>query len=240
MLRERLGRSLRNKSDRYSTSNPWHSIVLLLVMLVGLVSTGCRGNASSDDPLADHSFLTQQPCASPCWYGLVPDKSRADEAYATLKTLPFLDPTTKEWGVSWPGDDNASEIGFNCLHPKETACGGSAIISQGILKRLDFSPPRTLSFQEAVKVLDPPDYMNYGPASPGGGCFVTLFWAKKGVYLSSIDSKNEEQCREIQKTGHVASGIVVTHIYYVTAELLASESKDHGPDKIPWPGFANQ
>lgn len=95
-------------------------------MALLLVAAGCKFSATGDlakptvDPLADQSFLNQQPCASPCWYGLEPDKSSAKEVYTTLSTLPFVDPTTiEEWGYIWLDDNRAKQVGFSCLHQKD-------------------------------------------------------------------------------------------------------------------------
>ena len=215
-------------------------MVALLVALLALAVASCATPAA-DDPLADHSFLTQQPCASPCWYGLEPDKSSADEVYATLKTLPFVDPATAEATYIWADDENAKNVGFGCLHPKDEKCGGSIILSQGKLKRLAFSPPRGLTFQKAVEVLSQPDSIQYEPFhAEVGGCVIDLIWSQKGVYITSIDRTNEEQCRKIRETGYVSPDVTVTQIFYVTPKVFESGPNGFFNARVPWPGFAKQ
>jgi hypothetical protein len=75
-------------------SLPTRRYSILLVAVLGLTLASCDGNPALDDPLADSSFLTQQPCAAPCWYGLEPDKSTADDVIAALRKLPFVDSGT--------------------------------------------------------------------------------------------------------------------------------------------------
>lgn len=215
-------------------------LVWLLVMLLGLATASCNSTATSDDPLADQSFLTQQPCAAPCWYGLEPDKSSASEVYATLNRLPFVDPTTiVEWGYIWLDDDKATQVGFSCLHPKDKECGGSVIISQGKLKRITLTPPYKLTFQKAVGLLNQPDSIDYRPADPeGNGCIITLIWSQQGIYLTSLDPRNGEQCQKIKASGRVAPDVIVTYIAYVPPEVLKTGPNGFFNYSIPWPGFA--
>ncbi len=70
---------------------------LLLAVLVLLLVVRCLAPDERDerhftmDPaLADRSLLTNEPCAPPCWYGLVPDVSTKDEVINKLQTLPFI------------------------------------------------------------------------------------------------------------------------------------------------------
>ncbi len=148
MFRIRFARFRSGDGRRFPMSMDGCGLAWLLVMLFGFTTTGCMSNStiSVDDPLADHSFLTQQPCAAPCWYGLEPGKSTAHDVDTTLDKLPFVDSSTIwQSTVIWGDDDNAKQIGFGCLHPKDADCGGGMIISQGRLKRITLSPPYRLS-----------------------------------------------------------------------------------------------
>lgn len=218
----------------------------LLVSLLVIIVAGCNIKDTVKDtvvdPLADRSFLTQQPCTSPCWYGLEPGKSSIDDVYATLNKLPFVDPASiSESGYIWLGDNTAKEIDFSCLHPKNTKCDGILNVAQGRLERITLNPPYPVTFQEAVDALNQPDRMNYQPFSPeGGGCFIVLVWSQKGVYVTSVEPKDSSKCQRIKDTGHIDPNIVITQIAYVAPKLLAPESKVFFPYTIPWLGFATQ
>jgi hypothetical protein len=212
-------------------------------MALLIMTAGCKSSATGDlakptiDPLADQSFLNQQPCASPCWYGLEPDKSSAKEVHDVMKKLPFLDPDAiEEWPTSWLDDYNAKAVSASCVHPKEGECAVGAIISQDRLKRLTLSPPYGLTFQKAVAVLNSPEYVYHRPSNPEGkGCVIEIIWPQQGIILSSIDLKSEDQCEKIGKSGKVSPDIAVTQIIYITRDALQRE-----PDYVPWSGFARQ
>jgi hypothetical protein len=213
---------------------------LLVAVFLGIAIASCSNHTTSDDPLADQSFLTQQPCTAPCWHGLEPDKSSVDEVYATLNKLPFVDPATiAEWGYIWLDDDKAKQIGFRCLHPKDKGCGGSLVISQGKLKEITLSIPYKLTFQKAVDLLDQPDTFDYRLADPeGNGCIITLIWTQRGTYLRSIEPKNNDQCRLIRESGRVSPDITVTQVFYVPTEVLKTGPNSFFNSSIPWSGFA--
>ena len=45
-------------------------------------------------------WLSDATCRPPCWKGIVPGKTTADEAVAILKKIPFVAPGTIKMGVS--------------------------------------------------------------------------------------------------------------------------------------------
>jgi hypothetical protein len=239
MLRFRSTRFPR-KRGRYFVP-ALHGVLGWLLMIVWVfVTVSCHGNSAADDPLADHSFLTQQPCAVPCWYGLEPDKSSESEVYAALNKLPFVDPATiVEFGTTWLDGDEAKQIGFGCLHPKDPECGGSLVLSQGKLKRISLRPPYQLTFQMAADRLGPPDYLDYKPFSAhGDGCVITLDWRQKGVSVTHIDRTNGNRCEQIHKNGRVPSDIPVTQMIYVAPETFQPWPKGIVTSSTPFPGFA--
>jgi hypothetical protein len=63
-------------------------------MLVGfsLLLTACNITSATREPqFVDRSFISDEPCASPCWYGLLLGKSTGSEVEAKLAELPFVD-----------------------------------------------------------------------------------------------------------------------------------------------------
>ncbi len=122
---------------------------LVVMILLQITIISCK--SGNDNLPVDRSFLTQQPCASPCWYGLEPDKSSTSDVHATLATLPFVDQSRiAEGRRTWLKDDNAKEIDFDCVNPKGDSCGGMFTFSQGTLKWLLLRIPYQLTFQMAA------------------------------------------------------------------------------------------
>ncbi len=233
---------LRSRSDLFHKfwSGATNSLVCKqcmawLFLLFLLLAVGCAPNA--DNPLVDHSFLTGEPCAPPCWYRLELDKSSEEEVYATLEELAFIDQDSiRETDFAWLGDPNAKEIFYGCLHPKDESCGG-ARFANGKLKLLWMAVGYDLTFAIAVERLGSPEYVDYGPYHPEvGGCVIDLNWPEKGITLHSLDMNSDQQCRAIKDGGGIDSGIRVKTIYYGAKEV--SGPKPGGCcTRIPWPGF---
>jgi hypothetical protein len=156
-----------------------------------------------------------------------------------LAGLQFIDQSTiVESNTTWYDDLNATVIGFGCLHPKDERCGGSAVISNGILKRLNFSPPPDLTLQKAVEVLGEPTHVDYYPFHPeAGGCIIRLIWFPQEISVTSVDRDSEEQCQKIQQNGHIAPNALVDFIMYIGHEPSATQPAGC-INCYPWPGFA--
>jgi hypothetical protein len=206
-----------------------------IVVVIVLMTVSCT--PQTNDSLADHSFVTGQPCAPPCWYGLEVNKSDEKEVYATISGQPFVDQSTiHETQSAWLGDPNAKEILYGCLHPKDASCGG-AQFAKDKLKMLWMSVGYELTFKAVVDQLGPPDYIDYGPYSPEGGCQVELSWLKKGIAVHSLDANSDLPCELIKDNNGVRSDSRVNTIIYSVREVLES-----GPggccQRVPWRGFA--
>jgi hypothetical protein len=73
----------------------------LIYSLLLFTITGC--NIIGIQPVPSHTFesnyidksiISDQPCASPCWYGLRVGESSKDDVMKTILNLPFLDANT--------------------------------------------------------------------------------------------------------------------------------------------------
>ena len=197
--------------------------------------TSCASTAV-DDPLADHSFITQQPCAAPCWYGLELDKSSKDDVYTTLQRLPFIDQNTiKEWNTGWLNDETAVEVHFSCLHPNVRSCG-EALVSQGKLKQLHMFIGYQLTFETVVQELGIPGYVSDVPNNAEvGGCEVSLYWPILWIEVAS-NSKQDQSCVKNGIGAGVDPKSTVTAIVYQVPEGFEPTAK-LGPSFAPWPGF---
>lgn len=205
------------------------------VLLIMVVATAC---SVVNDPKADQSFTTDEPCAAPCWYGLEPDQSTKADVVAVLKQLEFVDSTSiQEYGTSWFGDDSALSINFGCVHPQNTSCG-SAVISGDKLKSLGLSVDYELTMKMAVDKLGIPDYVDYGAYHQEvGGCTMTLSWPQRGIDIGMLDTKNETVCRAIRDGKGIPADLRVTDLYYSAKEAFTSSSAGCCT-RISWPGFA--
>lgn len=72
----------------------WRSIATLLALFL---VAGCAPGSEKLPP--DRSILSDQPCAAPCWQGIVPGTTTEAEAWDIVKDLEFIDPD-KLWRPS--------------------------------------------------------------------------------------------------------------------------------------------
>jgi hypothetical protein len=166
------------------------------------------------------------------------DKSTEEEVYATLRELPFVDQNTiGEWGTTWLNDDQAKEIYFGCLYPKEEYCGG-ALFSAKRLKELWMSIGYELTFETVVDQLGPPDYVEFHKLLPHlTGCVISLNWPDKGILVESVDTDSYARCLSLEEGNRVQPSTTVAAIFYSVKEGFGSEPGDCCTI-IPWPGFA--
>ncbi len=210
----------------------------LFIILLGFGSTSC--SEAMDESIVDRSFLTEQPCSPPCWYGLELGKSTEEDMYTTLKSLPFVDQTTiVERGATWQSDENARSITFDCLHPWHGSkwCG-DATFSADKLTMLWLSVNYDLTFETVVQRLGTPDYISYGPYHVEvGGCEVLLYWPKSQICVDSLDTTGDRVCRMLNAGQGIDPAAKVSNIIYMVHEAFP-DGPEEGLPYAPWPGFA--
>ncbi len=206
----------------------------LFIILFGLAIAGCRDNRN--ESLIDRSFLTDQPCKAPCWYGLELDKSNRDNIYSTIKALPFVDQATvREWGTGWLDDETAREVHFDCLYPTPATTGCIGLtISHDKLKAIRMSVGFDLTFKTVVDKLGPPNYMNHTPwGGEIGGCVIGLFWPDRGISVEYIDTQTSARCDRLNQGKRVTPDTPVGGIFYTAKEGIRECSACS-----PWVGFS--
>ncbi len=168
-----------------SYAQPYALAIILGFVVLALAA--CGGN----DPESDHSFVTDQPCAPPCWYGLEVEKSSRAQVYDTFKQLPFVDQThIVEAAGYWLNNNTASRyITWGCVHPREQSCGHITLV-QDKLKSIDLGVGYELTFDQVVAKLGTPDYVRYGYALPNTSSVVNLIWRDKGIIVRTTDNRN--------------------------------------------------
>lgn len=217
----------------------------LALLITVMATTGCvsptaiLGALSPKDPKVDRSFLTRQPCAPPCWYGLEPGKSNIGEVRQVLKTLEFVDQSSvKEYGSTYR-DKGATEIHWGCTHPVAQECG-IATISGGHLVELLLDIQYPLTFQDAVDQLGPPDYISQAPyAVEVGGCIVALYWPERGIYADKIETHSDDPCRQLAAGKSISRTLGISFLVFEVPNSLKG-GPDQGLPYAPWPGFSGE
>src|SRR4051812_9996300 len=151
---------------------------------------------AAPDKLADQTFLTDQPCAAPCWHGLELGSSTKGAALSLLPTLPFVDGASiKDQTITWQGDAAASKITFGCVHPPSSNCG-NAIFTGDRLRWLEASVGYALTLKQVVAKIGAPTRLDY-TLGLDSGCNVTGAWPTKniGVVLNGLTGSVCENLR---------------------------------------------
>ena len=173
-----------------------HRWLGLLVTLLGVTSTGCSLEQSPfagllmPDPSVDHSFLSQQPCAAPCWYNLELDKSSEADVLSQLKQLPFVKPesiTTRPSRYPSLTPQDATFITYECAIERFTPCG-YVVISRGNVKEIATSVNYELHADTLVQRFGTPNsaaYYPYGVDAPG--CVILFNWVEHWVVAEVMD-----------------------------------------------------
>jgi hypothetical protein len=65
-------------------------VLLLVVVCLGLTILGLRWWAGYRESVTDRSLFTGLPCAPPCWQGIVPGETTAEEAMQILRASPYV------------------------------------------------------------------------------------------------------------------------------------------------------
>lgn len=211
------------------------SCMLLYVLLCGFIYVLC--GCAREPKLIDKSFITEQPCTPPCWYGLKLNESKEEQIYAKLAELPFVDQTTIRTFDNYTvfGDPNGKFIFYRCVDINDDVCG-SFQLAGGKLKDISSNVYYELSLQTVVDKLGTPLNVNYGPQPPhGDGCMLLFKWAAKNITVSTVTSK-VQVCEEIQAGKAIDPKTRVSTISYTAAEGFVSDPCK-GLNCVPWPGF---
>ena len=207
----------------------WVNALLLCALLV---SSACS-RAGYNDPRADHSFVTGEPCEMPCWYGLELDKSTQQEIVDTLNSLPFVDASSVYTSTrTWLNDDNATAINFSCLHPEEPYCGAMAV-SGDRFKFLTIIVGFPLTLETVVSKLGPPDYISSNGIVDSPEYILDLYWPEKNMQVSSRNSGVDYTYREIKTGKQISPNLLATEIVYAVKDSFSSLI-----EQFPWPGFS--
>jgi hypothetical protein len=210
---------------------------LLLICLMIVTQSGCA--IVRQDEVVDRSFVTGQPCSSPCWYGLVVGKSPEQEITKTLELLPFVEPgRLYAWHATYPESPNALDVQFYCKGQSDIPCG-VATAAEGHLQALTLVPQYRLTLREAVQQLGPPDYVTYRTTEgASSGCSVRLYWRNRQVWIESTNTRTNHACSALKKGMKLAPSDQITSIVYGAAGIFPY-SASTSEQSTSWPGFAD-
>ncbi len=216
---------------------------LVLILLVLLLAAGCQPREElvfpMDPALADRSLVTGEPCAPPCWYGLVPDVSSEAEVISTLQTLPFVDASTitvaQESSTLYPDE---RVLRFGCQYPGGSAECGAATFSGERLKTMGVWLQIPVTLETVVERWGPPEYVTYGPVSPERAeCFLTFVWPAAQFVVHRLVISSGRACDKLREGQGVERTLILDGVGYRAPDRFASYKKGSRP-WVAWPGFS--
>ena len=160
-------------------------LLVCLLILPGLLLSSCGPRCRSQVPalldgadptLIDKSVITHEPCAPPCWQGLMPRQSTDEEVLVTLKDLPFVDQSSivysEGYAISWHSSlSNSSADRFGIVSLDED---GFVIL---VSTPLEYE----LTLQELISSLGPPDLFAISRTRRSNCHWASMYWLEAGL-----------------------------------------------------------
>ena len=188
-----------------------------------------------DKSIADQSFLTEKPCAAPCWYGLELNKSDENAVENALRGLPFVLPESiRKYDSTWGYDIPAKEFAYACIVPEEEDCGHIVLVDNKV-KKVSAKIGYDLTLQTVIDKIGVPESVIYNESYPNwSDCLVDFIWPDRETILIYVDSKSSTICRGIKEGKTLSPNLKLFSIVYMVRDRMPHWGK---PYQIPWPGF---
>ena len=234
MLQKKLTRFHKMFFDTSDKKNLW----LVIIIFALLFYAGSVPEPTPSFEEVDTSFLTDEPCAAPCWHGIRLNESTEEDAYEILNQLPFVQSgSVVERTGGWKDDDQAIIFAYDCLYASRYC--GDVLISENRVQRIWFSVGFDLTFENAVQKLGTPDYIRFIRGSGERvSCSRHLYWKDKNILIENFSKNACPTLNEIRDGIRVERNTRVDTIFYVTMQgpwpLI-----EEGGGYIEWDGFSD-
>jgi hypothetical protein len=132
--------------------------------------------------LVDKSLTTNEPCAPPCWQGLIPGESTGEDVMATLKDLPFVDYSSVlrySMDELYPGEEFITWQ--SAISQYDTYVGRVSLIENGRLISIRTTLEYDLALRDLITHLGAPDVFTIIPGRDLNCSLVELIWLKSGI-----------------------------------------------------------
>jgi len=201
----------------------------------------------SDPSLMDTSWLSDEPCPVPCWYGQAPGVSTKDEVLDLADSLSFFaDLEFQEHGQTYapPGSDEVvpSELVLlECVEPPGAVCATVEFV-EDVLVQITIYPNYRILFDEAVSQVGAPDFVALTAVTPEiTDCLVSMIWKSRQLRVSYYEKARDTGRRlcDLVKDGdgRLPSDLPVQDVLYTLPGYL--EEYMDGVLIWTWTGFAD-
>jgi len=180
--------------------------------------TACGTNSSSPTPtivelspqFIDLSIQSGNPCSPPCWYGIQAGETNYEETIDILNSISFLESDSireresQYWEPTLGESVDGKLLAVDYIKPEEYQALGFLIV-EGIVMDFTLYLNFSISFEEVINVVGPPDYVRlFEQRGLFPGCNKQLIWIEKGIkaeHKSAVD----ENCNNMRLNTYVDS-----------------------------------
>jgi hypothetical protein len=168
-------------------------------------------------PLIDKSFISGEPCAPPCWYGLNPGQSSFEEVNQVLSELEFVSPSSINILESTSQYYRVEEIWihFKCPYLSgrgNTSCGSLWVLGD-TLHWIIYKVAYDLTIMEAVEVIGEPDLI-ICEERHNAGRNIEFIWSEKGITATHETLSNTACDIFDEAEGRVSSDLLISRLKY--------------------------
>ena len=181
----------------------------------------------------DDSLITVDPCAPPCWQGIVPYESTRQQAMSSLTELSFVDADTIE---SQPFSGGEQIFWGSLSTSSDEHIGAIAVNTDGQVESIFTAVEYQLEIQQLVGVYGEPDIAYVRPWPPDiapPDYSIELYWFEYGLVSYS----------EIEKGQSVEGNLLVSGVTYLMPVSTLQEFLEVFPNRFEqefiqdWQGF---
>jgi hypothetical protein len=167
-------------------------IFALITLTLGILLSSCSSNSinvggTEATPIGDGGFLSEQPCGSPCFFGVIPGVTTKDNAIALLQSKGLYQDCTDA--------DNSKENGIHeitCTYPT-WALVVSVENNDNLVSGISFPPSDNITVEEVIAKYGQPTAVSelaIGPSGRDFDAYMILYYDRINTVIDLITQKN--------------------------------------------------
>jgi hypothetical protein len=232
-----LGRNLVNTNGvgkKFNAKVVNRRTLLLVIVCLGLAILGVYGWIGYRESVTDRSLFTGRPCAPPCWQGIIPGGTSAEEALQILQSSPYV----KRKSIETTGS-----YGLGAIWAYWKASSGGVVIGlqDGLVHDISLNTPYRLTLGEVVEEFGEPEALVLYQAglSEHFRWGLTIYYPAKGIAFSTGTTGpfRDPSIKPSMQVGGVRFVSSQSSLKGLLAELYAPYEEDYLEHSRRWRGY---
>lgn len=210
--------------------------LLLVIICLGLAILGVYWWIGYRESVTDRSLFTGRPCAPPCWQGIIPGETTAEEALQILQSSPYVKKRSVE-------ETGSRALGGIWVYWKASSGGVVIGLRDGLVHEIALNTPYRLTLGEVVEEFGPPEalvlYQAGLPEHPRWG--ISIYYPATGMEFAvepagsfrapSLSPQNKQNGVRFVAPRSSLEGLL--------AELYAPYEEVYLEHSRPWRGYGH-